>query len=136
MIITEEDDYEEDDEDIDDDEDEEEQFKNLDKTDPLSLRTHAHPPDASTLSNPSDWPSFSKKTASAIKTEPLNESLTSVAEMRALMSKMDDISRLLTSQRSEMQQLREEVMEGRRSDRQKVGKTGIFLIYIALQKPD
>jgi hypothetical protein len=59
-----------------------------------------------------------------------------VAEMRALMSKMDDISRLLTSQRSEMQQLREEVMEGRRSDRQKVGKTGIFLIYIALQKPD
>jgi hypothetical protein len=46
VIITEEDDYEEDDEDIDDDEDEEEQFKNLDKTDPLSLRTHAHPPDA------------------------------------------------------------------------------------------
>ena len=80
-------------------------------------RSHHHPPDASTLSNPGeDW------TTKKIKSEPAEapNSATSTAELGVLLHKMDELSRLVASQRSEIQVLRKEIMEGRRSDRQKV----------------
>ena len=61
---------------------------------------HHHPPDASTLSNPGeDW------TTKKIKSEPAEapNSATSAAELGVLLHKMDELSRLVASQRSEIQ---------------------------------
>ena len=148
VIITEEDDFDdvededddEDDADDSDDEDEgdddDEEFDDaLNKTDPLSLACGPQPPDASTLSNPADWPSFGK----TIKQEPVDEDEVEVvrgaaaaavtspaaaaissADLAVLLRKFDELREQVTAQRAEMQLLREEVMEGRRSDRQKV----------------
>ena len=141
VIITEEDDYDDDQEDLEDDDDEEDDdeeedeevaadFKNLDNSTRLSLEQRAlHPPDASTLSNPTEeW------TTKKIKAEPLDVPhraaagagaaapvvVAGAADLGVLLHKMDELSRLVASQRSEIQVLRKEIMEGRRSDRQKV----------------
>ena len=64
---------------------------------------HHHPPDASALSNPGeDW------TAKKIKAEPVEvtsgaTSSSSAAELGVLLRKMDELSRLVAGQRSEIQ---------------------------------